>query len=193
MSTRGVFGFRIDGADKLSINHCDSAPDALGDAVLYDLNIMLKRYASIDNLRKRVRRIELVGRKTKPTLQQQMLYGRFSDISVGNQTAEDWYCLLRRLQGELYKTLVVGVMLNWNDFIYNSVMCEWGYIVNMDTKELEVYEGFQEKPAKGRYGFIRNPESKWYGCGLVLTVPFKRVGSMNKKGLGPVMDKLTKD
>lgn len=30
MSTRGAYGFRIDGQDKITYNHFDSYPDSLG-------------------------------------------------------------------------------------------------------------------------------------------------------------------
>ena len=34
MSTRGCYGFRKNGIDKLTYNHCDSYPDCLGKTMM---------------------------------------------------------------------------------------------------------------------------------------------------------------
>lgn len=35
-----------------------------------------------------------------------------------------------------------------NDFILDSLSCEWGYILNLDNNTLEVWKGFQKYPDK---------------------------------------------
>ena len=71
--------------------------------------------------------------------------------------------------------LMGGLAKNSNTFIYDSLFCEWGYILNLDSEELEIYEGFQEsEPVHGRYKKSDHPEfccDKYYPCELVLTVP----------------------
>jgi hypothetical protein len=32
------------------------------------------------------------------------------------------------------------------DFAANSLMCEWGYVIDLDTNTLEVFKGFQKNP-----------------------------------------------
>ena len=33
-----------------------------------------------------------------------------------------------------------------NEFIQDSLFCEWGYVANLDSHELEVYRGLQKVP-----------------------------------------------
>jgi hypothetical protein len=61
------------------------------------------------------------------------------------------------------------------DFIKDSLMCEWAYIVNLDTNKLEVYKGFQDKPhEKGRYASTAHREG-YYPCALVAEFPLGRL------------------
>ena len=61
---------------------------------------------------------------------------------------DDWYCLLRHAQGDLnvYKN-GLRYMIDNHDFIKDSLFCEYAYIINLDTKRLEFYVGFQKTPA----------------------------------------------
>jgi hypothetical protein len=50
MGTRGLFGFRCDGTDKLAYNHLDSYPDCLGEKMLTCIREqLLQDYGSRDN------------------------------------------------------------------------------------------------------------------------------------------------
>ena len=41
----------------------------------------------------------------------------------------------------------LGIKLrNQIDFAANSLMCEWGYVIDLDTNMLEVFKGFQKAP-----------------------------------------------
>ena len=72
-------------------------------------------------------------------------------------------------------------MLTARDFINSSLFCEWGYIVNFDTQELEVYRGFQEeRHDKGRYA-AKEPTKPdtgsgidYWPCALVATFPLTK-------------------
>ena len=39
-------------------------------------------------------------------------------------------------------------MINSNDFIKNSLFCEYGYIINLDNKSLEFWIGISKKNHK---------------------------------------------
>lgn len=55
-------------------------------------------------------------------------------------------------------------MLDGIDFIKDSVFCEYAYIINIGTQELEVYLGFNKKkqPVKiNRY--MKKSKSRWTG------------------------------
>lgn len=60
---------------------------------------------------------------------------------------------------------------NW--FIYDSLMCEHGYIINLDDNVLEYWEGWQEEPHDSRYQAEK--VEKYYPCKLALTFPLNNI------------------
>jgi hypothetical protein len=75
--------------------------------------------------------------------------------------------LLRSTQGDLniYKENL-RYMIERNDFIKDSLFCEFGYIINLETNELEIYKGGQKAPQENRYQ-INTSETGYYNCALV--------------------------
>jgi len=61
-------------------------------------------------------------------------------------------------------------MLNYNDFIKNSLFCEWAYIINLDSKELEIYKGFQKEPNNNRYSIDAPSDRGYYNCKLLMSI-----------------------
>lgn len=60
-----------------------------------------------------------------------------------------------------------------SEFLYDSLFCEWAYIVNLDTKELEIYKGFNKLPdGEGRYAQMKH-RTGYYGVTLFKTIPLK--------------------
>ena len=175
MGTRGTCGVRIDGQDKLSYNHFDSYPDGLGVEILYDLHTMISEWG-IEKLRERARALRQVDSNSTPTAEEIKALSGFADLSVSRRTPDEWYCLLRELQGRLMDTLVVGMSIEGNNFINDSLFCEWGYIVNLDENVLEVYTGFQDAPHnKGRYASATDGNesypggSTYYPCAFLVS------------------------
>ena len=67
-------------------------------------------------------------------------------------------------------------------FITDSLMCEYGYVLDLDEEELDYYIGFQKKPQKGnRYGeeitYTSEKMENYYPCKLVARFSFKYVRS----------------
>ncbi len=80
------------------------------------------------------------------------------------------YSLLRGLQGDLAGMLKEGIMTEDNAFIHSSLHCEWAYILNVDTKSFEIYEGYQtRKPKSGRYKNVPK-QNGYYACKLIHTI-----------------------
>ena len=90
---------------------------------------------------------------------------KLSDFTIGDRKETDYYCLLRKTQGnfEFYEELVKNPpsflkekklpFIKSNSFILDSLYCEYAYIVNLDKKCLEFWVGFQKEPdPKNRYG-----------------------------------------
>lgn len=177
MGTRGSYGFRKNGVDKLTYNHFDSYPESLGKDV-----VEFCKNHSVEELNKLYDKIIMVKENDTPT-EEQMKYcieNGWSNFSVGTQTKEDWYCLLRNLQGnleELSKAKTQAYMTDNNNFIRDSLFCEYAYIINLDDEVLEFYEGFQKTPQLGnRYGTtLEDGYDGYYPCKLSLTVPLNEI------------------
>jgi len=156
MGTRGAYGFRVGGTDKVTYNHFDSYPDSLGVAILSFL-----RDVGNDELRDIAERIELVDETTPPTRRQINMCQKAGTVNLGvsGQSTKDWYCLLRNAQGDLgiYRRDENGMaplpfMIDSHQFLIDSLFCEWAYIINLDTGMLEIYRGFNKnRDAKGRF------------------------------------------
>jgi hypothetical protein len=206
MGTRGAFGYvgTVEGEEltKVTYNHWDSYPSVLGCKIVNYI-----KGKSFDDMRKDFSKIQLVSEEDTPAKEQveECSLAETTNTDVGGQSEEDWYCLLRGAQGDLDKHANVGYMIDSQVFLYDSLFCEWAYILNMDTKELEIYRGFQKdkNKVKGRYGdndwfidrlkgmdgFRAKPKytrvlaaaelyglnPKYYGVTLIKTIPFNEV------------------
>ena len=67
---------------------------------------------------------------------------------------------------------------NYNKFLINSLFCEYAYIINLDSKMLEIYIGFNKNPnEKGRYANIKydinDRYNEFYGVKLYKEIPLQ--------------------
>lgn len=162
MGTRGLWGFRKDGKDKLTYNHFDSYPDCLGHTIIEFLKKHTKK--ELEDIAKR---IVLVDEDKLATAEAMVLCKKYCDTGVSTQQITDWYCLLRGAQGcpEAYAD-GLRFMIDDAEFIKNSLFCEYAYIINLDDNVLEYWVGFQKKPDKNnRYGI--KGYDKYYPCKLM--------------------------
>jgi hypothetical protein len=186
MGTRGLLGVRIDGRDKLTYNHFDSYPEGLGKDVL----LALRSLATSEDLKAamaKARAIRLVKEDSKPRMADIEKCKMFADTGVSSRQLTDWYCLLRKAQGNLLAYLDLGIMIDNHGFIRNSLFCEWAYIANFDTMRLEVYTGFQDKPhTNGRYAKKKLPKTgreiadKYYPCALLVEFDLKALPTVER-------------
>ena len=170
MGTRGAVGFYKGGEHKVAYNHFDSYPEGLGNDVLNYIHSK-----TVEGLHAAFERIELVDPESKPTPEQVKKCAEFTNLSVSGQSTDEWYCVLRDAQGDLDAYTKVGAMPDEQDFLKDSLFCEYAYIINLDDNILEVYKGFQESKPKGRYAEFEPKDSvsgsKYYAVGLVKTYP----------------------
>lgn len=150
MGTRGSFGVRIDGENKLFYNHWDSYPTGLGRDLQKQINSMRLNWG-MDEIRRRAKELRSVDEDSHPTEIEKRKYQQYADARVSSQSLDEWYVLLRNLQGDLVGTLEAGVGIVNNGFIKDSLFCEWAYILDLDLEILEVYTGFQSD-GSGGYG-----------------------------------------
>ena len=170
MGTRGLYGFRKNETDKISYNHCDSYPEGLGVDIM-----RFVRNHSNEEMNELYDRIIMVDERDKPTFEEKQNCRKNAsvDLNVSSGSEDDWYCLLRGMQGDLEKLYQCEFpyMIDNKDFIKDSLFCEYAYIINLDTNMLEYYEGFQKEPQDGnRYGEEANGNG-YYPCRWVATIP----------------------
>lgn len=173
MGTRGCIGIRIDGKDKLSYNHSDSYFEGLGVNFVNDVQTLIAAYP-IGKIKDMARSMVLVG-DIPPTEDQIQKLSEYCDLGVSEKSTNDWYCLTRKLQGDLLRMLSIGIMLGNNKFIHDSLFCEFAYILNLDSEEVEFYVGFQKEHHSGRYWAPNKEDDGYYGCLPLAIFPMRQI------------------
>lgn len=171
MGTRGCYGFYKNGITKATYNHFDSYIGGLGKDILDFVE-----NTSIPIMNKIFDKIELVREDDIPTIEQIENCQDFTDLSVSSQNIIDFYCLLRKAQGDLnaYKTNL-KYMIDSRDFLGDSLFCEYGYIINLDKNVLEFYKGFNKVPQNNRYSKFADEKEKYKECKLVAEYPLTEI------------------
>jgi len=149
MGTRGAVGFIKDGVHKVTYNHSDSYPDGLGNQVIDYIHDH-----TIEEMNAHFNNIKLVDEDKLPSDEQIAACEKNDTINldVSNQSKTDWYCLLRNVHGQLAEYGKLGFMIDSREFLFDGLFCEYAYIINLTTNELEFYSGFKKEIPHGRYG-----------------------------------------
>lgn len=180
MGTRGCYGVRIDGKDYLTYNHFDSYPSVLGVDIIKEIMQEQEANGNLDKWKEKARQLQKVKHTEPPSEEEKQKCMQYYDGNVGNQSPNDWYCLLRGAQGRLAPFLDLGIIIDSSDFIRDSLFCEWAYIVNLDTDVLEVYQGYQKaNHGKGRYANMPGTTPGNYPVALELTLPLEDIDPKN--------------
>jgi hypothetical protein len=193
MGTRGTYGFREDGTDKLTYNHFDSYPSGLGDTIVKFINC-----TTDEQLRAIATEMVMVDEETPASPDQIEQCKEYFDGSVGTRQITDWYGLLRAAQGEPME-YVKGLrfMVDNHSFTKDSLFCEYGYIVNIDEGVLEFYKGFNKNPdADGRYARLTEDEVHdmgYVGIELMKTYTFDEIRNGDLTAIVAEMEKLCCD
>ena len=143
MGTRGVWGLRKNDHTIAVYHHFDSYPEGLG----YSFTEFLKRNSN-EKLSELYDNIVEIDANVKPTEEQKKYCEQMGwcNLGVSYRSTDDWYCLLREAQEpenwqsavDSGKTVYVD---NNYDFLEDTLFCEYGYIYDIDTEQLLVYGG----------------------------------------------------
>jgi len=163
MGTRGIYGIRKNNVDKITYNHFDSYPSGLGKQIAkFFADVDLVKLGEVFDFIQLVKPDDIVTEDIAKNIPAEL--SNF-EVDGGQKT---FYCYLRNAQGDLSVYLKgLKYMIDDHNFIKESLFCEWGYIVNLDTGKLEVWRGFQKSPTEGnRYGTTHD-EDGYYPCKMV--------------------------
>jgi hypothetical protein len=165
MGTRGAWGYIKNDEMKVTYNHFDSYPEGLGQRVLDFCNTK-----TVSELNEIYEKMRIVEEDDAPTINDIELCKKhyLVDLGVSRQSVDDWYCLLRKAQGDPQKYADVGIMTDGSNFLKDSLFCEYAYLINLDSNMLEIYEGFQKSQPKGRFSDVEKTETEYYPVSLIM-------------------------
>jgi len=170
MSTRGCCGWRYKGIDKVAYNHSDSYISYLG--------VNIAEYVLEHTIEQMIEHFNSV---------------KMVDQNDTTRAGSRWYDVLRDCQGDLEAYSKHGHMTDDKEFLYESLFCEWAYIINLDTQMFEVYKGLQKdaKKAVGRYAkvpkHIKKDPRGYVGVSLITEYSLDTVGLKNQLS---ILDKM---
>ena len=195
MGTRGFTTFVVDGVERTQYNHADSYPEALGLEVLHFLRSTLTPTEDdledaseeavtgvlLVELTNAVRSLRLVmDDRDEVTPADVAALERYTCTSVGTPLRDgetpSWYQLLRGTMGDLAAIIDSGYLLENPDLPLDSLHGQWGYVIDLDDGDLEVYVGFQTEPHHvGRFADrLYHPDYRttvYYPCRRVAAWP----------------------
>ncbi|KAJ3507441.1 hypothetical protein NLJ89_g6303 [Agrocybe chaxingu] len=144
MGTRGLLGFIIGAQRHADYNHYDSYPDALGHDIVAFL-LSLKGPEDYEKMAGLVRNITWVDEASTPSPELQRKYSElgFSNPQVSNQSLEEWYCLLDKMQGAAALPAIqngdLEHLVESIDFIEDTLFCEWAYFIDFENRKFETW------------------------------------------------------
>jgi hypothetical protein len=137
MSTRALYGFSCKGEEKITYCHQDGYPEGLGRKML-----VFCRKKSLKKMQKRFEKIIMVDQESRPTTEQIMLCLPWLDLEVSRKSSDEWYCLLRKTQGEISSYFGKGKCRYMIDNSQSDNF-EYKYVINLDTGMLEFWSNHE--------------------------------------------------
>lgn len=172
MSTRGFLGFVAEGCEVITYNHFSSDPGGLGLDVLAWL-----RSANLDIAAKVAPNVRVVSDDIPPTDDDIEALAPSHNRGVDQERSRGtgrptWYQLTRGNQGDLGAILRAGYTETVPLYPCGAPGCEYGYLVDFDTRVFEAYEGHQREPHhNGRFAGRRAADASLWPVRLVASWP----------------------
>lgn len=118
-------------------------------------------------------------------------YNKFFNNGVLNKTAltEAYPDFFFGSAAELFRTLIYGdrdpVIHNDYNFVYDSLQCEWAYVIDYKEWTFEVYKGFNKSPLTPKDRFYRNGYRKgeYYPVKMVKKYDLNKLPSVDEFSL----------
>ena len=155
MSTEGAVGFVQSNNMTIIYNGYDSYPESLGNSILD----FIRRWG-IDRVEDMVSNFVYVNDGSEGT--------GFYDFDSYFQDERGRASRVVHVHKEL-------PIQNDINFVYNSLFCEWLYLVDLDEGNLEVYRGFNKDKPNGRFHDVPPSENGYRAVTLVMTIPLNNL------------------
>lgn len=178
---RGTVGFIYQDKISLGYNNQNSNPDYLGGDVL-DLIIRINKEKGWNVFKEQSLNLKNVDITDENMFKKYEKYSSpgnsniFSDI-----ISTEWLI-------EMYEGKIQDYIID-NQFIKESLYCEYGYIINLDNMKLEYYIGDQEKPQKNNRFGNTNIDG-YYPCRLVCNFDILTISEDNYENIIEKMKKI---
>lgn len=129
MGTRGTIRIRYGARCITFYNHYDSYPSGLGVKFLTSIKTLIDKYG-LEGFIAKIKALKIVTEYDIPTDEDKTNLAPYTDIGVGSQTTDDWYCLTRKMQGNIESIIESGYGYDMSGSIGYE---EYNYFLNIDT------------------------------------------------------------
>ena len=134
MSTRGALIFVAGGRELIHYNHCDSYPSGLGSTVGHFIHDLvgghLEQLAGLTEGHVEVARQKVLSLQT---------YGSQEAAPMPGGGWRTYRELLNEDQGQPAKILARGsIVTSDRSWLADGLFCEWAYLMDFDTQQVEV-------------------------------------------------------
>jgi hypothetical protein len=188
MGTRGLVGFKVDNKVMMQYQQFDSYPTGVGVTTLKFVRLALDGRDAFAN---RVRKLRVVNEDVPPTPEEQEALLKYANLGVSTQSTYEWYVLLRETQGDIGAILESGYIISDNDekglprFGYDSLFCEWAYLVDFDANCVDVYKGFQKsRPIAGLWvEHDQTDDSGYHPINKIDSIPFSLIAVLSDEDI----------
>lgn len=135
MSTRGVYGFRVEGVEKVTFCRWDAYPEGLGLTMLE-----WAQSHSVDDMEAIARNLVLVSGDDRPTAEESTATAMFSMKHVPSDECT-WDCQLYESRGDpaAWDRGLRYITDDGLELHHPGTDCEWGYLIDLDWGRFEVY------------------------------------------------------
>lgn len=161
MSTRGLYGWKKDGVEKVTYNHSDSYPTWLGVKIMSFCVEMTD-----EQLERLFGHTIIISEEEKDPAQINSVRLFAKARGFDPDASQDVYEILRFMQGnfEEYRKLAENEldfpMIDSKDFFSDELFCEWAYVIDLDSKRLIVYKDGRLKAKSFSLSEIRSDHKK---------------------------------
>lgn len=183
MSTRGAVIHTINGVDHVMYSRSDSYPGYLGAKLVQFVQSLVgespvDKMVSVGTGEERINEFIEAFRAAKPT--------READFA-GSQELWSVICYSAVYEPAAFlppTNLRVRPFVE-EAWLADSLFCEWAWRLDWDTRELEVFVGFQEKgkvelDPNGRYTHLYDPKEKWQPVKSIAKISFYKDNMMKE-------------